>query len=241
MPSYGRRSLKRSTIPRRRARSLKASSRSRIIQARRTALRRRRPSVPRPAWTRRTMTRKLTFCQTVTLDPGDSTTAIKTYRANSCYDPDYSGVGHQPRYWDLLTPGWKTYTVLGSKITAEFFPTTTSTAVTPGYFYLYQDGNTFGSSYESAADAREDLRKIISTGPVDGPTKRGYASFSLRKVAPLRGDANFTALVDGNPATQRFFHLVTGGLVGDAQAMTFIVKIDYIVQFSNKEVDVGDS
>lgn len=49
-------------------------------------------------------------------------TAIGTYgnyyfRANSCFDPDDSSVGHQPRGFDQWAAFYDNYVVLGSKIT----------------------------------------------------------------------------------------------------------------------------
>lgn len=54
----------------------------------------------------------------ITLAPG---TAVASYvfRGNSLFDPDYTGTGHQPRYYDQLTPIYGRYKVLASGITVE--------------------------------------------------------------------------------------------------------------------------
>lgn len=47
--------------------------------------------------------------------------ALQTYSfsCNSLYDPDVSGVGHQPMYFDQLTALYDHYTVIGSQVTIK--------------------------------------------------------------------------------------------------------------------------
>ena len=52
------------------------------------------------------------------LTPG-AAVASYVFRGNSLYDPDYTGTGHQPRYYDQLTPIYGRYKVLSSAITVE--------------------------------------------------------------------------------------------------------------------------
>lgn len=54
----------------------------------------------------------------ITLAPG-AAVASYVFRGNSLYDPDYTGTGHQPRYYDQLTPIYGRYKVLASAITVE--------------------------------------------------------------------------------------------------------------------------
>ena len=54
----------------------------------------------------------------LTLAPG-AAVASYVFRGNSLYDPDYTGTGHQPRYFDQLTPIYGRYKVLASSIKVE--------------------------------------------------------------------------------------------------------------------------
>jgi len=241
MPRLG---YKRSTTKRRfslvrkRSRSARTPRRfSRVLS--------RRPSVPRPVWTKRSTVVRLTYTQEVTLDPGAGLMAHHAFRANSCHDPDYTGAGHQPRYWDLMTPGWKRYTVLGSKCRMRFVPTlSAATVATPGWFMCYSDGNV-GTPYSSAADAREDRKRIVTIGPIEGPSRTATATFSLKKTTGTKGsygDDQMGANIGTNPMTERYFHCVSGGFAGqDATAMAFLVSVDYIVRLDNNQTDVGGS
>ena len=41
---------------------------------------------------------------------------------NSLFDPDFTGTGHQPYYFDQFATIYQRYTVIGSKLTATFTP-----------------------------------------------------------------------------------------------------------------------
>lgn len=60
------------------------------------------------------------YVDTVTLDPSSTLTlAYHTFFANSMYDPDYSGTGHQPKMYDELGVYYRKSTVIGAKITVK--------------------------------------------------------------------------------------------------------------------------
>jgi hypothetical protein len=63
---------------------------------------------------------KLPFTQTLT--PGTTSGGLYSYqyRGNSCFDPDYTGVGSQPNGFDQWSQFYNTYVVLSSEIVVEF-------------------------------------------------------------------------------------------------------------------------
>lgn len=78
------------------------------------------------------LSRTLTYSQPV-VSLTQSLTAIPTYneyRGNSCYDPDLSGAGNQPRYYDTLcgatggTAPYARYCVYASRIRVTVYPNT---------------------------------------------------------------------------------------------------------------------
>lgn len=243
MPSYGRRTPKRATALTKR-KSTVPRSRPLALSRSRTLLRPRDVSVPRPLWSRKSYTCKLTYTDKIELSPAGGSTNYYTFRANGPYDPDYSGTGHQPRYWDLVTPGWKEYTVLGSKITVQFLPSTASDSAQPGVYWLQESGGT-ANAYGSIQDAREDRQQIMPSAPTDGHVPDISKTFSLKALAGSKygvADDQYTSLVSSTPPTQRYF-ILTGGSIGSGAASTmfFLVTIDYVVRFSNGNLDVGDS
>lgn len=65
---------------------------------------------------------KLHYCDVVQLAASAGNPGIYQFRMNSLFDPDYTGVGHQPQWFDQLSAVYNFYKVLGSKITVTFVP-----------------------------------------------------------------------------------------------------------------------
>lgn len=57
-----------------------------------------------------------TYVQNDTLTTTSGTVDYQTYSCNNLFDPDYSGGGHQPLYFDQMSLLYHHYTVIGSKI-----------------------------------------------------------------------------------------------------------------------------
>jgi len=63
---------------------------------------------------------KLRYCQSSYWDSGLGLNASNTFRLNSVYDPDFSGIGHQPMYHDTLALIYGKYRVTKAVITVKF-------------------------------------------------------------------------------------------------------------------------
>jgi len=71
---------------------------------------------------------KLNYFDQLNLSPNSGSVQQCTFRANSIYDPNSTGTGHQPLFHDQLQELYNNYVVLGSKITATFWSEDVSTA-----------------------------------------------------------------------------------------------------------------
>lgn len=67
----------------------------------------------------RTLRTKLVYCDTKTIAPGTGS-AYHVYRLNNCFDPDFTGVGHQPAFWDRWTALYENYKVIATKWTVTW-------------------------------------------------------------------------------------------------------------------------
>ncbi len=63
---------------------------------------------------------KMRYVEAVTVDPAIATLGLWQFRANSIFDPDQTGAGHQPLGHDEWSQFYNHAVVLGSKINAKF-------------------------------------------------------------------------------------------------------------------------
>jgi len=62
----------------------------------------------------------LKYVQQNALSNATPSPPAQVFNLNSCYDPDNTGGGHQPSYWDVLTLIYSRYYVAATKMDVEF-------------------------------------------------------------------------------------------------------------------------
>lgn len=70
-----------------------------------------------------------TYAETVNL-PSGAAGALSTYqwKANGMFDPNFTGTGHQPYYFDQISPLYDHYCIVGSRINVKFTPIAANSA-----------------------------------------------------------------------------------------------------------------
>lgn len=141
---------------------------------------------------------KLRYQQFQTLNSAPAL-ATQVIRANSLFDPNLTGVGHQPRGFDQLAGSYKEYRVYGVLFDVSFKVTTGAYAYV-GYSLIAhnQSGPT---SINGAIECRRSYNKLINSTDIH----------RIRKYVPIHSadgvskavvntDDNYKALVTANPA-----------------------------------------
>lgn len=88
------------------------------------------------------------------LNAGVTLAASHVFRANDLFDPDYTGIGHQPIGFDQMMQMYRNYTVIGSKITVTF---RNSDATNP---------QMVGIMLKDSPGTLTDVRQIVENGNV---------------------------------------------------------------------------
>lgn len=115
----------------------------------------------------------LRYHETFNLNPGvGGTPGVYVFRANSCHDPNLTGVGHQPRGYDQLMALYQFIAV--KEVQAELFFTTSDGA--PVVASLQIDGN---SATGANRDAMMEARTAVF-GRAGGISAAGPGYISLR-------------------------------------------------------------
>lgn len=127
------------------------------------------------------------------------------FSCNGMYDPDYTGTGHQPYYFDQLSAIYNHYTVIGSKIKVSVVGAASTTAAFR--VSLTQGDDTVITNSTINGQAEQSSGSIIIVPSDCGEAKILYNSFSTKKT--FGGNAlsndNLQGTSGANPSEQTFW------------------------------------
>jgi len=164
----------------------------------------------------------LRYSQNISLNADSTNANTYVFRANSIFDPDYSGVGHQPYGHDQYNGIYQYYRVKSATIVV-----TNSSAGA---------NNNLGVSVRSSAAAildREQIREVKGTrytplASTSDPNKL-VQKWSLSDQVTTDGTE---AVIGTNPSTVVYFHVWTApNGSADPGVLALSVDISYIVEF----------
>lgn len=164
-----------------------------------------------------------------------------TFRPNSLFDPDFTNVGHQPKYRDQLAALYNTYRVYGCKLTVQGGFEGTAGNDPAGYLVV---GSRTGSVALPASiiDASEEqsykvkaitnqrpvtFSKYYSNAKIFGTTKRGY-----------EGEIGYAGSMGGNPSIVNFLDvgIAANGLTAAAEVVLRVSLVYYCVLYDPLDV-----
>lgn len=143
--------------------------------------------------------RTLIYADSIGLDAGASQSAVHVFRMNSLFDPDYTGVGHQPRYFDQLAAMFNRYRV--DSIDVEINWTSPATAL--GALCTLNGANTLnGNAPLDALELPFTSSPLIvnTTGPLTQRFKVNLAAVNGVSKKHYEEDDRFQATIGTNPA-----------------------------------------
>lgn len=184
---------------------------------------------------------KLRYAESFSLNPpAGGLVGTYIFSANGLYDPNVTGVGHQPRGFDQIMTMYDHATVIGSKITVHF--TTAGLVGVSGPLTVgiaLKDGTTAASSKNDYMEGRNVrsgiLRRNATTDDCFSITLS--KAFSARKFLGISKPMSSSILrntTSANPAEQAYYHLFAQVLTGatDSASIDCQVVIDYLVVFT---------
>lgn len=183
---------------------------------------------------------RLRYCDYIALNPGaGGIAAVHVFAANGLYDPDITGIGHQPSGFDQLMQLFDHYTVISAKCRVEAFSADATYGQWIGVATMDQNG--------VLADQRAYIEGGHSNWNQVSPSTYGYQNaavveqtFSCKKFLgrpnPLDEDSlrgNSTQ----NPAEGAYFHVWCGpGGTLDGAGVNCQVTIDYFAILTEPKV-----
>ena len=187
----------------------------------------------------------LRYCDELSLT-GGVVTSHHVFRANSLFDPDYTGVGHQPRGFDQWKLIYNRYNVRRARMTVTYVADGTA-ALTPGAVTLWASNlhNDYSTSLASAME-RSDYGKYEIFGDIHGRNGKKKLTIEV-DIAKMRGVKNVEneddlgAVISSSPADAVFMgidlHTVNGNTTSN---IPVTVEIEYDCVFSDP-LNLGQS
>lgn len=179
----------------------------------------------------------------LSVNPGAGLVAEYIFRANDVYDPNQSGVGHQPRGFDQLMPLYNHFTVLGSRITIRASNQDNNDSVN---CFLTLQGEATTQTNPIDLMERQDVRSLIlgpkGAGPANGTLSYNFSAKRFFGPSQPMNDTTQRGSAAASPTEQAYYHFGCVALDGltDVLAIPFSVVIDYIVMFHEPN-DVASS
>lgn len=200
----------------------------------------------------RELTTQLTYSENFTLSSTTGVPGTYLFSANGLYDPNISGTGTQPRFFDTLcganntTAPYNNYRVYASKITAEVIPNGSDSVGMRGFIGigLY---NTTATAPDTLAEMR--MRVDYKTrflgywsGGHDVARLSRYAEFKqLFGIKDMKDDPNVVGDYTANPSKQaRWAITYAPSDESSSRDVKVLVKIRYYVSFFDRN-DVASS
>jgi len=184
---------------------------------------------------------RLRYCDNFVINPAVGFVATHTISANSLHDPNTTGTGHQPLYYDSYSALYDHYVVLGAKISVHA-SSAGGTAYAPAIFgcLLEDDNSTLtGKTTMNLMEQKNTRYRFVQVGPnYQSPAARSITqTFSAKKffgVGDVADNARLAASIGSSPADQAYFRIWLGAqnTVQDIPATNFVVTVEYIVKFT---------
>lgn len=176
----------------------------------------------------------LRYYQAVTLaDPLTGAASTNLFRANSIYDPDYTGTGHQPLATDQYFALYANCLVKTSKITVTHLNSTTSGTVfgvtlSPSSTSLTIPGDYIEQQQTAYAYTNASLTTL---------NQAVIGTFDAKRFFDIKDPTDEGDIQHGsgsNPIRPAYYHVWVGGFTttADAAASAVNVLIEYQCEFS---------
>lgn len=161
------------------------------------------------------------------------------FSCNGLYDPNITGTGHQPLYFDQMMALYNHYQVTKSRIKVTFVPSASVTGPILCGLMVDDDTsqtNTLNTSIGERPGARQSMYQKDTH-----PSIVLYTSWDSKTLATNVDDnPNVQGSASANPAEQSYFVLETADLGGSNASMYMYVQIEYDVLW-NELKDIATS
>jgi len=186
----------------------------------------------------------LRYCDNFAVTSTVGVMASQKFRCNSIYDPDYTGVGHQPMFHDQYALFYNHYRVTSAKIKVQWCLATANDATSPYMIGIHtSDDLTIPLDYQTIVENKRGVTKYIARYTNMPNTFEMSYSFNGSKFFGDKAKGDSTQSVFGSdPAELAYFNVwvQSADQVSSVSPIRGIVTIDYTCVLSEPK-DVAQS
>lgn len=156
------------------------------------------------------------------------------FRANDCYDPDFTGTGHQPMGFDQMMLSYDHFCVRRARLIAT---AVTATGTYGTICIRYDGGSTPLTVIDRILEVGGCVTDTVSTGGAIGASKTIELSLDIASLHGLRPDAlladpELRGDVATSPVELSYFHVAMWNVVGVTVSAYFDVILEQEVTFT---------
>lgn len=149
------------------------------------------------------------------------------FSANGLFDPDITGVGHQPRGFDQLMTLYDHYVVIGSRITVFIQPVGTTSSTVWGI--VLKDDSTTTNNADNLLEESFVSYKMAAPGSEPIALVQQFNNNFLGYSKPL-GVTELEGIATANPTEQAYYHVFGySPSATDEASVSIQVRIEYQV------------
>lgn len=182
----------------------------------------------------RTLRVVLRYCETFAIASTAGSLGNYNFSCNGLFDPNITGTGHQPMYFDTLMGVYDHYTVIGSKAKVTCIPNVSSNGLT-NFFGVYLNDDTTRTPATLAALQEQTTAKNGRFAYASNETKSLMTQWSAKSTfgGSVLGNDNLQGTASTNPTEQTYFTVWISPFPGEVSNFTqyFNIEIEYIAVF----------
>lgn len=198
-------------------------------------------SIPRAPFPDRSVQR-LKYVDFIQLDPATTVPAFWNFCANGMYDPNQTGVGHQPMGYDQYATLYNHYHVMESYIKVTFMTPDDVGSGTKHAAIIGILRNNDTVDIRSTTDRLEESSTVYDVIHGDGPGSKVLTlGYKERAIFPVDKRNDTHAAINNNPAEITSFQVFAAAITtgNDPSPVKGIVEINYLCEFYERQDLLG--
>jgi len=174
---------------------------------------------------------KLRYSEVTSINSTTGSLAKYAFSANSVFDPNFTGTGHQPLYYDNYAAIYDQYCVIGSKIHVTFIPRSTTLNCIVGI--TGDDEGTTATTFDTLCESNNTISGVC--GPLGSEQTIFTMVFEPQEMfgVDAKSDGGSQTAVGSSPSEGWYWSIFSIPQDGTSTvAMDIKVYIEYTVKFA---------